>query len=248
MTCDEVRGLIIDALAFELSDADRQSLDQHLSGCEGCRALALEYHRLWADLPQALEGSQRHGLAQLRARAQSEFAASSQARDDSPTSSIKRARFTRIAAVVALLGTGVIAGVGAERLLGPGNRSQPAAGPAVVGDATQAGEGGESATDDGPTFVLLFYAVPGDADQRRIASQEIDTWARALFREGVVVDGAEMGDTAGWVGPVPAELGRGGRLTHYITIRATDLEHARQIALTAPVVARQGVVEVRPLD
>lgn len=228
MTCERMREWIIDELAGELTEPDRRAFQDHLEACDACTETARQYRELWSDLPAATELPEPgRGLAQLQAKVAEEFGRSGLQIPG------WKSWLTRAAAASILVGLGVVGGIRLESTRAP--------------DSTATSDA-DDVVDDRPRFVLLFYQVPGDAAARARASEDISTWARGLFRQGVVETGAEMTEEAAWAGPSPGSLAGEPRITFYIRIRAADLETARQIAATAPVTAYGGVIEVRPLD
>lgn len=228
MSCDGWRERILDAMVDGSPVPDGDVLRKHVDACRSCSAWERDVRTLWNDLPEAAAlPDPRRGVEELRRRVAREFPA--ETRPARRTSA--GIWFGRLAAAIALMAAGAAAG----RYFAPM--------PAVSDRSDAEDRATDDADDELPRFVLLIYAVPGD-DQ---ASDEVGPWARGLFREGVVVDGAGLASGAAWAGP--ATGARSGQpLTHYIQIRARDLEHARQIAATVPTTRRGGIVEVRPLN
>ena len=235
MTCDRAREWIIDNVVVGLSPEDKIAFEEHVASCEGCGALARQYRQLWSDLPAAaVLRAPEHGWSALEAKIHSEQAGEEAVR--SPTRSQAASWTTWVphaAVAAALVGIGVLVGMGIGR----------DAGSTVAADSTRAA--GDTTM---PQFVLLFYEVPGNTELRARASNDINTWARGQFTGGVVVNSAEMADSASWAGSAPGAIAAGPRVTHYILVHAINLAHAERIAASAPVAAYGGVIEVRAID
>lgn len=240
MSCERFHDWILDDLAGELSAADRRALEEHLEGCDECATLAGDYRRIWEDLPGSLtRHSPVRGLAELQAKVAAEFGSESAPSAARRTSTGWRLYSRRAALVVLLIGIGMVAGLSFERQADTGDAGKEAPSPAT---------GVQPEVDELPRFALLFYEVEGDAARQIQASAETGTWARGLYRQGVVLDGAEMTAEAAWTGPPDVDPRHDSRITHVITIRARDLDQAREIAASAPVAGYGGVVEVRQLE
>jgi len=72
MTCEEVKGILIDAQVEEIPSTVRQALEKHIEGCEQCAALRSELdqlHRLFRAAPEAVPGPdlEKQFLQMLRA-------------------------------------------------------------------------------------------------------------------------------------------------------------------------------------
>jgi len=234
VTCEWARERIVDELVGLLPGEDRKLLEEHLAACPGCSVLRREHGRLWAELPDAASlPDPSRGLGVLRARVAAEFGGGATAMSE--RSSAGR-WFVNAAAVVALVGAGVLVGSHLQR----GSGAPPAAAPGQDGD--------EATADDTPRFALLIYSPPGESSQPQDVEVEIGEWGRRLFREGIVEDGFGMSEERAWAGSEDPSATGNRRVTHTIRIRAVDLAEARRIAATLPLTARGGLVEVRPID
>ena len=72
MTCEEVKGILIDAQGEEIPSSIRQALEKHLEGCEQCASLRMELDqldRLIKAAPEAVPGRdlEKQFLQMLRA-------------------------------------------------------------------------------------------------------------------------------------------------------------------------------------
>ena len=59
MTCEEVKGILIDVQREEIPSAVRQALEKHIEGCEQCAALRSELdhlNQLIRAVPEAAPG------------------------------------------------------------------------------------------------------------------------------------------------------------------------------------------------
>jgi hypothetical protein len=104
MTCEEVKGLLIDAQVEEIPSAVRQALEKHIEGCEQCAALRSELDqldRLFRAAPEAVPGPdlEKQFLQMLRVEEEAQKVA---------VRPVRRLVFWRnMAAAVVLLAAGV---------------------------------------------------------------------------------------------------------------------------------------------
>lgn len=132
-------------------------------------------------------------------------------------------RLTRLAAAVALLALGVLAGRWSTR---------------------------DAALPDGPRYMLLLYEGAG-FDQAPAAHdlrvEEYRAWARTLAGEGKLVDGAELDPESRVLGGAESALAPAGVIAGYFIIQARNPAEAASIAAGCPHLKHGGTVAIRPI-
>jgi hypothetical protein len=230
MTCDDIRALLIDALASQRPVTDAAVL-AHVDGCAACRAARDDYDTMWRQLGdlaapqpspdararfgQRLAGTRRQPADGLRRRVRPWYA-------------------TAWAATILIA---ALAGYGLGR--------QGAEDHAVF-----ALTGTRPAT---PTFLLLFHI---DSSFRRghppAASAAIladyGRWTDRLTREGTLIGGEKLADSTAWFGPAPETSATGDHLAGFMVIRAKDRAAAAGIAATCPHLKYGGRIELRMIS
>ena len=232
MTCDDIRALLIDALASHRPVTDATVL-AHVEGCAACRAARDDYETMWRQLgdlatPQpSPDAHARFGQRLAGVRRQS-------------TDGVRR----RISPWYAWAATILIAAL-AGSLAGYGLGRHRAEDHAV-----------SALTDTRPatpTFLLLFHI---DSSFRRghtpAASAAIladyGRWADRLTRQGTLIGGEKLADSTAWFGPAPETSAAGDHLAGFMMIRAKDRAAAADIAATCPHLKYGGRIELRMIS
>ena len=94
----------------------------------------------------------------------------------------------------------------------------------------------------GPRFVLLLYG--GETNESPDRRREYAAWARTLSRQGIDIDGEELG-------PGRVELPSAAADTPdprgYFVVSAATLERARDVAASCPHLSHGGRIVIRPI-
>lgn len=230
MSCDDVRGTLIDALVARRPPADAAVL-AHLDSCAICRAAHTDYERLWRELGDLDPAAPAPDAAARFARRLA--LAPAERRTASPRLG-KYVGAIAAALVLAALSGGYWAGVRHSN--------------AQAGSEVAAGVGTE------PTFLLLLHVdstfrggtTPA---QRSSMAHEYARWADALA-PGTVLDGEKLSrDPARWLGFSHVAAAAGSdQVDGFFLIHAKDLTAAQQVAATCPHLKYGGRIELREID
>ncbi len=217
MTHDVAIDLVVDSLVEPLDPEQARDLEQHLATCSTCAAEAMELRQLWGDL-DALPTPAPDAAAAVRLGRRL-------------ATTRRTSRWTpalRAAAVVLLVGTGVVVG----RMMPRGNAG--AGPPAAVG------------ADAGAFLFLIRGTEPDMRASPEQLFEEYSGWAEELAEAGRLIGAEKLTDDPGvWVGKDAP-----GRdvVSGFFLVRAADYAEAEQIALASPHVWYGGAIEVRAID
>ena len=228
MNCERAIELIFDSLVAPLDADAAHELHEHIESCADCRAEAARYRRLWRNLETvAVPARSGSGLDALNSAVADEFGVELSASTDlqfarAPT---RRPVLLRIAASLALLVAGSLITLGIQNLQ---QRGAPA--------------------DDGRSeYIFIMTNTIEPADQAEQVQAEFDAWIDDLVARDVIVTGIGLASST------PAGTPPGGPLmdedvSGFIVIRAADDAEARRIALSSPVIAYGGFIEIREVS
>lgn len=217
MTHDVAIDLVVDSLVEQLEPGQARDLEQHLATCTTCAAEATELRQLWGDLDALprptpdVAAALRLGKRLATARRKSRWLPA-----------------LRAAAVVVLVGAGVVAG-----------RMMP----------RDDGDRGSGTVIDADAGAFLFLIRGTEPDRIAPAEElvaEYGAWAEELATEGRLIGGERLTDDPGlWVGKEGPGL---EVVSGFFLVRAMDYVEAEKIALASPHVAFGGTIEVRAID
>lgn len=230
VNCDDVHGMLIDALVARRPPADPAVL-AHLESCAACRAERAEYESLWHELADVDPVAPASDAAARFARRLAVAAAVPQ--HAFPSRSKYVGAFAAALVLVALL-TGYWAGA----------RHSGARAASLLADNTS--------TE--PMFLLLLHVdstFRGATSPAQAASMahEYHRWAEGLAPMASVIDDEKLArDTARWLGPAHVAGAGGDQVDGFFLIHAKDLSTAQQVAATCPHLKYGGRVELREID
>lgn len=220
MSCDRARELMFDALVEPLGEDEQRELDQHIASCDACAAEAEENEALWKNLETiAIPPPSPDGLERLQSAVKEEFGQSAPATNRS---------WYRAAAAIALVALGGILSFGLQNFLD----DQP---PAV------------DVEDDRARFLLIMTETTEGPELAQQANEEIGQWFADLAEQGILEPGSGVA-----VGPAVGVPPDGpllqGPISGIVVIRAADIQEARRITITSPIITYGGFIEIRSVD
>jgi hypothetical protein len=230
VTCDDIRAMLIDAVASQRPVTDAAVL-AHIEGCAACRAARDDYETMWRQLGDL---ATPQPSSDARARFVQRLAGMRRGSTDGLRRRVRAWYATAWAATILMA---ALAGYGLGR-----HRADDHAVSALTNT--------RPAT---PTFLLLFHV---DSSFRRghtpAASAAIladyGRWADRLTREGTLVGGEKLADSTAWFGSAPETSATGDHLAGFMVIRAKDRAAAADIAATCPHLKYGGRIELRMIS
>jgi len=230
VTCDDIRAMLVNALAGQRPVTDAAVL-AHVEGCAACRAARDDYDAMWRQLGDL---ATPQPSADARVRFGQRLAGMRRQSTDGLRGRVRPWYATAWAATILIA---ALAGYDLAR-----HRAE--------GHAVSALTDTPPAT---PTFLLLFHI---DSSFRRghtpAASAAIladyGRWTDRLTREGTLIGGEKLADSTAWLGPAPETSTTGDHLAGFMVIRAKDRAAAANIAATCPHLKYGGRIELRMIS